>query len=79
MDYGNKLRYAKKSRYPVNQLQMSYTDSTDYEGPRQAVGYGQGNADPHQGGYMGETATNTDKKKPPKARRRMGGYGLGQT
>ena len=77
MDYGDKLRYSKKSRYPVNQLQMSRTDTTDYKGPRQEVGYGEGFADPHQGGYMGETETNSEQKKTPKAKKHFGGHGLG--
>jgi hypothetical protein len=73
MDFGNRLRYGLKARYSVNQLQMSQTDTTDYEGERESVGYGQGFSDPHQGGYMGETATN----KEPLKRKRVKGYGFG--
>ncbi len=76
MDFGNKLRYDKKRRYPVNQLQMSYTDTTDYEGERQPVGYSQGTMDPHQEGFQGEMASNMDVKKPTPRKRRMG-HGLG--
>ncbi len=76
-DYGNKLRYRKKSRYPVNQLQMSRTDTTDYLGERIPVGYGAGNMDPHQMGFMGEMASNMNMKKPRKSRTQFRGHGLG--
>lgn len=75
MDFGNKLRYRKKARYPVNQLQMSYTDTTDYEGPRTPVGYGAGNMDPHQAGFMGEMSSNM---KEPRPKKKMG-HGLGSS
>jgi len=71
---GNARRYAKKSRYPVNMLQMSYTDTTDYVGEREPVGYGDGQS--HEDGYNGATATNTDEKKPMK-RKRSTGYEFG--
>lgn len=74
MDFGNRLRYSKKARYPVNQLQMAQTDTTDYEGERTPVGYGEGTMDPHQGGYMGETSSNMDVKKA----RKSYGHGFGR-
>lgn len=66
-----------RSRYPVNQLQMSYTDTTNYDGPRSAVGYSQGYSDPHQGGFMGETSSNMDVKKPKKRSGSLLGHGFG--
>jgi len=77
MDYGNRLRYRTKAKYPVNQLQQSRTDTTDYEGPRQAVGYSQGYSDPHQEGFMGEMSSNMDVKKPKKRNNHLLGHGLG--
>ena len=77
MDYGTQLRYRKKARYPVNQLQMSYTDTTDYEGERTPVGYGEGVSDPHQGGFMGEMASNYNAKRPMKRNTRLMGHKLG--
>jgi len=47
-----------KSKYPVNQLQMGYTN-TQGATPQ---GYGAGNMDPHQMGYMGQTLENRGKK-----------------
>lgn len=73
MDFGNRLRYGMKAQFPVNQLQMAQTDTSDYEGERESVGYGEGNVDPHQGGYMGETASNME----PLKRKRLRGHGLG--
>lgn len=56
-----------KDKYPVNQLQMSRTDTMGAV----PAGYGAGNLDPHQLGYMGETASNgsfnyKQKKRPTK-------------
>jgi len=76
MDFGNRLRYSKKARYPVNQLQMSRTDTTDYQGERIPVGYGAGNMDPHQQGFMGEMASNYNEKPTVRKKRTMG-HGLG--
>jgi len=76
MKFGEYIRYAKKTRYPVNQLQMAYTDTTDYQGERNPVGYGAGNMDPHQLGFMGEMASNMSVKKPLK-RKGLRGHGLG--
>lgn len=76
MNWGERQQFAKRARYPVNQLQMSYTDTTDYKGERQAVGYGAGNMDPHQMGFMGEMASNYNEKK-PLSRKRSKGHGLG--
>ena len=72
-DFGNKLRYSKKMRYPVNMLQMSYTDTTDYQGEREPVGYGGFNTGD---GFVGELATNSESKRPAK-RQRLTGHGLG--
>ena len=77
MDYGNYLRYSKKARYPVNQLQQSYTDTTDYEGERTPVGYGEGFSDPHQGGFQGEMSSNNDVKDRMKRNNPFMGYGFG--
>ena len=78
MDFGNRLRYRTKARHPVNQLQQSYTDSTDYEGERQPVGYGQGYADGHQEGFMGEMSSNMSVKTSRKRKGSSLGHGLGQ-
>ena len=74
---GEAMRYGKKARYPVNMLHMSRTDTTDYMGEREAVGYGAGNSDPHQSGFMGEMASNMEEKKPVKYRKNQYGHGLG--
>lgn len=66
-----------RAKYPVNQLQMSYTDTTNYKGTRSPVGYGQGTADPHQEGFNGEMSSNMDVKKPLKRNNRLRGHGLG--
>ena len=77
LDFGNRLRYSQKARYPVNQLQMSRTDTTDYEGERQPVGYGEGTSDPHQGGFQGEMSSNMSDKRPKKRNNHFLGHGLG--
>jgi len=77
MTYSNKMRDDMKSRYPVNQLQMSYTTTTEHSGEHRPVGYGEGFSDPHQGGFMGEMSSNMDVKKPKKRVRRSLGHGFG--
>lgn len=55
---------------------MSRTDTTDFKGVHTPVGYGAGNMDPHQMGFMGEMASNMNVKKPAN-RKRLTGHRLG--
>jgi len=58
-----------KRRYPFNQIQLGATDTTNIKGRFTSVGYGEGNMDPHQMGYLGQTVDNKEDVIQSKKRR----------